>query len=174
MSQLYDSLDGQRRPVSDGSPATADFDLCLTGVVERGNGVASGHKSDRRYPLGTLPKQYPHFLKLGVDMGSYFVGTLNVSIAPSEFVIHQPWKRLRQVKWAEACAPEDFSLGRCCVSNGTITVCGLLYQPDPKTKVENFDDPSHLQIVAPFLPDTDYGARVTVFLHSSEVEIIEP
>ena len=171
MTNSYKSLDGSIRPLIEEVVDAELFDLEISGLVEPGHGAASGKSPRAKHPRGTLAMQYRYLLERGVDLGAFYTGTLNVSIAPATYVIHRPWKRVDNVKWAETVSSENFLLARCCVGNSERTVCGLLYQPDPTTKTEHFDNPSHLQIIAPFLPNAGYGSHVSVYLVSAEVGI---
>ena len=48
------------------------------GVVKEGHGVASGKNFDARFPDGTIAMQMPYFKRLGIDLKSYFKGTINI------------------------------------------------------------------------------------------------
>jgi hypothetical protein len=172
--ERYRCLDGSLRPTEDERERIHDFDTEVTGIVEPGHGVASGRNVADRYPEGSIAMQYPHFKSRGLDLGRYFPGTLNVSIAPATFFVHSPWYRFDDVLWAKGYHPESFSIARCCVAKGGLTLRGIVYYPDPSTKTEHRDDPSHLQIIAPFLPGVRYGEAVTMHLRSDEVSIIGP
>ena len=49
------------------------------GLICQGHGVASGKKPDLRFPDGTIALQYPLFADRGLDLNSYFKGTVNIS-----------------------------------------------------------------------------------------------
>jgi hypothetical protein len=59
----------------------------VTGFVCQGFRVASGQTTDSPYPAGTIAMQVPFFRDRGLDLSRYFLGTLNVSIAPKVFTI---------------------------------------------------------------------------------------
>lgn len=50
--------------------------------VRQGHRVASGLDGNPDFPGGTLRMQAPYFRKLGLDLAPYYLGTLNVSLAP--------------------------------------------------------------------------------------------
>ncbi|MEO0928977.1 MAG: hypothetical protein AAFY63_24355, partial [Cyanobacteria bacterium J06643_13] len=56
--------------------------ISLVGTVKAGHQVASGQATDSPYEQGTLEMQLPYFRALGLDLRDFFLGTLNVSIAP--------------------------------------------------------------------------------------------
>ena len=62
----------------------------IEGVVQQGHGVASGMNSESPYPTGTIATQSPFFKNLGLDLSSYWQGTINLSFKPLELVLHKP------------------------------------------------------------------------------------
>jgi hypothetical protein len=54
----------------------------VKGTIIPGYGVASGKGHDTRCPEGTLRLQYPFVKERGLDLGNYFLGTLNINISP--------------------------------------------------------------------------------------------
>ena len=61
--------------------------ISITGKVISGYGVASGKGNDSRYPEGTLKLQMPFFKERGLDLSVFFIGTININIAPKQFKI---------------------------------------------------------------------------------------
>ena len=55
----------------------------IHGILVEGYRVASGPSKD--YPYGALDRQRPIFKARGLDLGSYFNGTLNIDIRPIKF-----------------------------------------------------------------------------------------
>jgi hypothetical protein len=53
------------------------------GCLRPGHQVASGLAVNNPYPAGTIAMQTPFFKALGLDLSGFYVGTLNVSIAPT-------------------------------------------------------------------------------------------
>jgi hypothetical protein len=165
-------LDGVDRATPNDSRRLRDFDLEIVGCVEAGHGVASGKNLRSQYPAGTIALQYPFFKERGLDLGSCFPGTLNVTIAPHTFRIKTPTHEFHHVKWSPERKAENFTICNCCVSTSDQAVAGFVYTPDPSTKVRHYDDPCHLQIVSPFIPGVDYGTIVRVHYCSKELEIL--
>lgn len=150
----------------------AEYDLVVTGVVEPGFGYASGARSEK-YPEGTINLQRPHFAERGLDISHCFAGTINLSIAPRRFRIRNPEFVLRHVPWTHKRPPESFFVGGCRIESGDERVDGFIYCPDPGTKNSTIDNPSHLQLLAPFIPNVSYGTQLRVWLRSAEFEIVE-
>ena len=143
------------------------------GVVKEGHRVASGMAEDDRFTEGTLALQMPKFAERGLDLSSYHRGTLNVSIAPHQFRLGKSWKSLPDVKWSPDMPAENFSFYRCEIRMSKIGSFekGLVYWPHPSTKPEFQQDPSVLEILAPFLAEAGYGSEVELLLDPEEIEI---
>lgn len=171
---LYPCLDGTPRPfVPAGEPAP-ELDLAVTGVIASGHGHASGRNPQSPYRVSTIQLQYPHFLALGLDLGRCYPGTINVSIAPLTYRILQPVFTCLDVRWFPERRPENFAFCRCRLLAEAGAVDGFVYHPDPATKTRHYDNPSHLQVLAPFVPGLAWGARLTVLVSSREIEIHTP
>ncbi|MEO0456833.1 MAG: hypothetical protein AAF152_09650 [Cyanobacteria bacterium P01_A01_bin.114] len=142
----------------------------IPGVVVKGHGVASGQTNDPRFPGGTLQMQKSAFAKLGLCLDAYFLGTINVSIAPHRYMVKQPKHTFRQVKWAEDSPAEDFSFFDCQVE-----VCdrtpqpGLIYYPHPETKPEHFQDSGTLEVLTAFIQDLSYGTPLMLALDANQI-----
>ena len=145
----------------------------VKGIVKEGHQVASGKAEDKRFPEGTLALQIPRFAERGLDLDPYHRGTLNVSIAPNEFRVSHAWRTLPEVKWSPAMPAENFSFYRCeiCISGIGSFEKGLVYWPHPSTKPEFQQDPSILEILAPFIEEASYGSEVDLLLYPKEIEI---
>ena len=156
----------------DSDQHTAEFDVSVTGTVEPGFGHASGTRS-QKYPEGTINLQRPYFANLGLDISHCFAGTINLSIAPRRFRIKAPEFVLRNVRWTQRRQAENFFIGRCRIESGGQWVDGFIYCPDPGTKTSTIDNPSHLQLLAPFIPNVSYGTQLRIRLRSAEFEIVE-
>jgi len=140
--------------------------------LEKGYRVASG--PSEAYPdYGSVEKQKPHFKKLGLDLDHCFNGTLNVSIKPYEFALTNPEYRFTNVKWTELTNAEDFSFSRCKLKFQGIEYNGFVYFPDPKTKKEHFQDPSTVEVLAPFIMGINYGEELEISLNKNEIKIIK-
>jgi hypothetical protein len=143
----------------------------VKGTVERGHKVASGTAFDSPYPRGTIAMQTPFFKALGLDLAEYFQGTLNISISPRTFQVIQPEFTFPKVEWTDRHPPEDFSFSRCRVLLQGTSYEGLIYYPHPETKKRNFQSPSILEVVAPPIPDIDYGCQVLLEYNPLEITV---
>ena len=150
---------------------TAEAWLTLTGVIVRGHEVASGRGADSPYPRGSLEMQLPHFQARGLDLSPYFRGTLNVSIAPRTFTMTAPQYTFRNVNWTTLHPPEHFSFSRCRVIVRGQTYHGWVYYPHPETKIRHFQDPTLIEIIAPFIPDLTYGDRLDIQVNPQEITV---
>lgn len=146
----------------------------VDGVVEQGHQVASGRSPNSPYPAGSIELQKPFFKELGLDLSSFFDGTLNVSIRPHTFTLTTPQYTFRHVNWITGFPPEDFSFSQCrLLFNGRSHDCWLYY-PHPETKTKHFQDPSIIEIIAPFVPDITYGRQVELMLNQEELTLQTP
>ena len=146
----------------------------VTGIVKEGHRVASGLANESRFPDGTLALQIPCFAVRGLDLAPYHRGTINVSIAPLTYIIGQAWKTLPDVKWSSVMPAENFSFYRCGIRPAGVKTFaeGLVYWPHPSTKPEFFQDPSILEILAPFLEGITYGSAVELHVTPAEIEVL--
>lgn len=144
--------------------------IVVPGVVVRGHCVASSPSAD--YPYGTIEKQKPYFEALGLDLSRFFLGTLNVSIAPRRWQMFRPRWTFRQVAWTDLHPPEDFSFSPCRVRFSGREYEGLVYYPHPETKIRHFQDPSLVEVLAEFIDGMAYGAFVELLLRAEEIRLI--
>ena len=133
-------------------------------VVTRGHGIASGKTPDPRFPGGTLAMQGPFFQALGLDLSSYFPGTLNLSIHPFSFRLGVPTLSFPQVKWSPSLPPENFSFYPCRLRSiaGVKPVEALVYRPHPSTKPGFHQDPRVLEVLAPRIEEAGYGREMEI------------
>jgi hypothetical protein len=143
----------------------------VTGVVVEGHQVAS--QRSEHYPRGTIELQIPYFKALGLDLTSFHAGTLNVSIAPATMRPISPEFTFRNVRWTTAHPAEDFSFSRCRVVSRGQKHTGWIYYPHPETKERHFQNPSIVEVIAPWMGEIKYGARVEMEVNSEEIWIGE-
>jgi hypothetical protein len=144
-------------------------DVTIQGIVVEGHRVAS--QASRDYPYGTIDKQKPFFKDLGLDLGSFYSGTLNVLIAPLTFEMINPQYTFRHVAWTDLHPPEDFSFSRCRVRFEKAGYDGYVYYPHPETKKRHFQAASILEILAERIPNLRYGDVVELELKAGEIFI---
>jgi hypothetical protein len=142
----------------------------VKGILAQGYRVASAPSKD--YPYGTLEKQRPFFAARGLDLSSYFNGTLNVDIRPFEYKILKPDFTFEHVEWTDLHPPEHFSFLRCKVIFKEVEYDGFVYYPHPETKLRHFQNPSLLEVIAMEIPDIRYGDEVTLDVQEDKIQIM--
>ena len=147
--------------------------LTLTGIVKPGHRVASGQAVDSPYERGTLSMQLPYFRDLGLDLSGFYLGTINVSIAPQTFKLIAPKYTFPQVKWHRDYPAETFSFATAIVIYRATSYSGWVYYPHPETKIGHFQDDSIVEIIAPKIADLRYGDRLSLKLDPQEIRAIE-
>jgi hypothetical protein len=141
----------------------------LPGILVRGYRVASGPSVD--YPYGALDRQRPIFRSRGLDLSSYFNGTLNIDIRPFTFAMLRPEYTFHNVEWTDLHPPEHFSFSRCKVIYRDAEYDGWVYYPHPETKKRNFQNPSLLEVIAMPIPRIEYGDELQVLVNPDEIQI---
>ena len=146
----------------------------VNAVICKGHGVASGKAKDPRYPNGTIKAQYEHFLEKGLDLGQYFLGTINLDIAPHFFKVKKPKYFLENVNWSKYIPPENFYFFDVSLHLKNVTYKGLIYMPDPLTKAEHFQNPTILELLLPKIDGLTYGDVVMVDVDDEQIELLNP
>ena len=133
----------------------------IPATIVQGHRVASGLNGNPRFPGGTLRMQLPFFSDLGLDLGGYYLGTLNVSIAPQRYHIGNPKLTFRDVKWHPKEPAEDFSFFDVVVHlENDPPVAGLIYFPHPDTKPTHFQKPDVLELLLPWTEGLSYDTAI--------------
>jgi hypothetical protein len=146
----------------------------LQGRVVGGHRIASGQAENGPYPRGALAMQKPFFKAGGLDLDAYYEGTINVSIAPCTFTVENPEFTFPTVEWTDRHPPENFSFSRCRLTFNETEYQGWVYYPDPATKKAHFQDPSVVEMIAPFVPGIKVGDRVKLALNTGEIRLSDP
>ena len=144
----------------------------ISGIVKSGHRVASGMAEDNPYEKGTIEMQLPFFQDLGLDLSSFYRGTLNINIAPHTFKLAEPQHTFKKVKWHPDYPTEDFSFTPCKIEFNNTVYNGWVYYPHPETKIGHFQDPTIIEVIAPEIPDVRYGDTVAIAVEPSEIAII--
>jgi hypothetical protein len=148
-------------------------DWILTeGIVQAGHGVASGTAAQSPYPHGTIEMQRPFFQNLGLDLGVYFPGTLNVSVAPWQFQLHHAPFTFEALRWTHLHPPETFSFCHCILEFQEKSYKGLVYYPHPETKKTHFQQASIMELLLPKIADISNGDRVMLRLSKAEIRLV--
>ncbi len=138
-----------------------------------GHQVASGRGGDPRFPGGTVKMQAPFFRALGLDLSTFYYGTVNVSIAPWRYQVVQPRWTFRAVKWHPTAPAEDFSFFDLEVlRGGDPAIKGLVYYPHPETKPEHFQRADVLELLLPFVPGLAYGDRWEIAVPAEQMRFL--
>lgn len=143
----------------------------ISAVVQPGYQVASGGSDRSPYPAGTIVMQTPIFKALGLDLTSFFPGTLNLSIVPYQFQLIKPEYTFRDVHWAEGFPPETFSFASCHLYFQQKCYDSLIYYPHPETKIGHFQDASVIEVIAPPMVGIQYGDRVELEVNSEQIQL---
>ncbi len=139
----------------------------VNGILAQGYRVASGPSKD--YPYGALDRQRPFFTKGGLDLSSYFNGSLNIDIRPFRFAMLKPEFTFYHVEWTDLHPPEHFSFSHCRVFFRDVEYDGWVYYPHPETKLRHFQNPSLLEVIAMPIPGIQYGDELQVLLNPQEI-----
>ncbi len=145
----------------------------FTGTVVPGHRVASGLNGNPDFPGGTLLMQMPFFKERGLDLGAYYRGTVNLSIAPARYEAVRAPLTFPMVKWHPVDPAETFSFFhiRRVFPDG-IRVDGLVYYPHPETKPKHFQSPDVLELLFPKMDDIGYGVTLTLETDDTELRIV--
>lgn len=143
----------------------------VKGVVKAGHGVASGQSGDRRFPEGTIAMQKALFEEQGLNLNGYYLGTINLSIAPHQYEVKRARYTFRQVKWSKTEPAEDFSFFDCRLVLPNELIQGYIYYPHPETKPAHFQPPDILEIISPFIPGLHYGQDLVIEVNPCQIGI---
>lgn len=143
----------------------------IKGIVKPGHRVASGQSGDPRFPNGTIAMQKAYFQERGLNLDAYYLGTMNVSIAPHQYEIKQAKYTFRQVKWSNNEPAEDFSFFDCRLIRADGLISAYIYYPHPDTKPEHFQSPNILEIISPLIADVRYGSDLMLEVNPSQMLI---
>lgn len=139
------------------------------GMVVEGHRVASAPSA--AYPYGALEKQKPCFEARGLDLSGFYLGTLNISIAPLTFEMVKPKYTFPLVEWTDLHPPETFSFSPCRLRFAGREYEGLVYYPHPETKIRHFQDPSLVEVLTEYIQGIGYGSQVTLLLNPEEIRL---
>lgn len=142
----------------------------VSGLIRKGHGVASGLSDNQRYPKGTLHEQLPYFKERGLDLSSFFLGTINLDIAPYEFAIGSPKYFFNTIPWSTHIPPENFYFFDVMLFVGDREYKGLIYMPDPTTKVDHIQERSILELILPKISGLTYGMKVSIVVKDEQLK----
>ena len=143
----------------------------VEGKVIPGYGVASSQGKDARYPLGTIREQVKHFQQRGLDLSPFFMGTINVDIAPHSFSLGKPKHFFDGVNWSSHIPPENFYFFDVKLHYRNTSYEGFVYMPDPATKPEHMQKETVLELILPKIEDLAYDQLVELEVDRSQLLI---
>jgi len=143
----------------------------IKGKIIPGHGVASGKGKDPRYPKGTLRLQAPYFKERGLDLDGYYLGTLNVDIAPKSFKIGEAKYFFEGIAWSDHIPPENFYFFEAALIHNNKKYDGLVYMPDPKTKVDHEQLATVLELILPPIEGITTDDLVTLEINEKSLQI---
>ena len=118
--------------------------------------------------------QLPHFLRLGLDLQAFYLGTLNVSIAPLRYRPVRARHSFPGLKWHPVEPAEDFSFFDVrLLRPDHPPVSGFIYYPHPETKPEHFQSPDVLELLFPRVEGLEYGMEITLEIPSDQMKVGE-
>jgi len=144
----------------------------VNGEIKSGHGVASGKLKDERYPEGTLKQQFKYFLEKGLDLSNYFMGTINLDIAPYTYEIKEPKYFFKNIDWSVYISPENFYFFDVLLYFKDKTYEGVIYMPDPETKEDHMQKSTILELILPKINGLEYGDVVEIKINKDQLEII--
>ena len=118
--------------------------------------------------------QWPIFASLGLDLDEYFLGTINVRIAPFALASLRPLHTFTQVKWCDELPAEDFSFFNTKLRVAGEWYHGLIYYPHPDTKADHKQDPTTIELIMPEIEGVHYGLDVRVESDSTQSALVSP
>jgi hypothetical protein len=153
----------------------------------RGHGVASGQAATSPYPAGTIALQTPHFARLGLDLSGCHPATLNLRVPGGRWRLRHPAWHVERLHWTPLHPPETFSFWPCLLGWQPLPcgspeegqapappVAGWIYRPDPATKARHFQPADQLEVLAPWIPAVEQGARLELGVDSRHCRLIQP
>jgi len=143
----------------------------VNATVKEGHKIASGTAENSPYPDGSIAMQAPYFKKHGIDISTYHLATLNLSIAPQKFKILAPEFTIKTLHWAEGFPPEDFSFSKCEIIFNHKTYKGLVYYPHSETKIGHFHNASLIEVITNYIPNIKYGDELILKFNPIELNI---
>ena len=77
----------------------------------------------------------------------------------------------RDVRWTELHPPEHFSFSRCRVKHRGAELEGWIYYPHPETKLRHFQDPSLMEVIAPYMAGLTVGDELQICVDPGRVAL---
>jgi len=133
--------------------------------------VAYGISDNKRYPGGTLHQQLFYFKERGLDLSPYFSGTINLDIDPYQFEIGNPKHFFKAIPWSKYIPPENFYFFDVKLFFRHEEFTGLIYMPDPITKVDHIQEQSILELILPKISGIAYRLKVCIEVRDKQLRL---
>ncbi len=144
----------------------------IHGKVVKGHGIASGISENNPYLKGSLEMQFPFFKKMGLDLYHFHLGTINIDISPFLWKPIRPDYYLKQVIWTNQIPPESFMFFECELLFESKTYPGIIYFPDPKTKVQHFQKKEMIEVISIKIKEMEYGTEIDIIIPDNKIELL--
>ena len=150
-------------------------------VLLEGHGVASGQALNAGqlktspYPNGTIAMKLPFFEVLGLDLSTFWPGTLNLSFAPAELQLGYPDYLFQDLEWTHLHPPETFSFWKIRLRSAgfcDFNVPGMVYYPYPETKARHWQCSSVLEILAPFVGPVCFNQEFELGVNAAAIQVV--
>ena len=132
------------------------------GTIVKGYGVASGKSENSPFHAGTITLQKPFFKALGLDLTSFFDGTINIALDVDNVELVFWHHQFNQVKWIANFPAENFRFLKCHLLVNDHLYDGYIYQPIKETKIGHFQKENILEIISEYIPNVQYGIKITL------------
>jgi len=146
--------------------------MIIKGKIVKGHGVASGISKTNPYPKGSLEMQFPFFKKMGLDLNHFYKGTINIDISPYKWRPQKPDYYLKLVNWSNQIPPESFMFFECELLFESKTYPGIIYFPDPKTKVQHFQKENMIEVIGTKVSGLEYEMQIAIKIDDGKIECI--
>lgn len=133
-------------------------------IVTQGHQVASGMADNSPFPDGTINLQTPYFKALGLDLTSYFKGTINAQFNCNSIELLKWDLALTNVHWLPNQPSEDFLFAYSEISYKEKRFPAIIYQPRVETKLGHFQPTNILELIAPKVNGLHYGSKATLIV----------
>ena len=99
------------------------------------------------------------------------MGTINLDIAPFRFEVKKAKLFLKNIAWSEFIPPENFYFFDLTLYHNGQSYKGLIYMPDPATKLEHEQKNSVLELILPKIEGLSYRDYVEIEVPEDQLNI---
>ncbi len=144
----------------------------LDATLVSGHGIASGISRQSPYPRGSIEIQKPFFKKLGLDLGCFWNGTLNLFVHNKTFELINPDYSFNNVSWTNFHQPEDFSFWNITIiCNGTTRpLKSMIYKPSPNTKLLHHQSEQMIEVLSHRINNLEIGSKFIIYISNHKIK----